>query len=207
MNNLWFNILLIVITGILLTLLSRETFINPDISAKTYKGICLFDIDGTLTTGINNYKSVDICLRAGYAVGISTAGSVYTSKNIKNFYWMPDNLYTFMRDRNFDTFNNVGSGVLGGVYNPKAYKNIKDLYNDQHIVWGLLKGLSLENTANKYKIKDPKKMIMFDNDPSFLKGLSIYNSNFTLICAGSPCGIKMSPETVSYALDNSIISL
>jgi hypothetical protein len=205
MNNLWFIILLIVITGILIKLLRHETFIIPGISLGTYKGICLFDIDGTLTTGLNNYKSIDICLRRGYAVGISTAGSGYTIKNIQQFDWMPDNLYSFMRDRNFDTFNNVGSGVLGGVYNPKAYKKIKDLYSDRDIVWGLLKGLSLENTATKYKIKDPKKMILFDNDPAFIEGLSIYNPNFTLICAGNPCGNKMSPETVSYALDKLII--
>jgi len=181
--------------------------VNPLVQSTDvpYKGLCLFDIDGTLTTGRDNALSVDICLQAGYAVGISTAGPGYTPDNVKQFDWMPDNLYSFMRDRNFDTFNNVGSGILGGVYNPQAYKDIKDRFGGQHKVWGLMKGRSLEDTAMRYQIKDPKKMVLFDNDPGFLEGLGIYNPNFRLVCAGSPCGEKMSPQTVMDALSILIV--
>ena len=203
MKYLWVIILLVITVGSLLVLLSYEKFSPMEIppTIVPYKGICLFDIDGTLTTGRDNARSVDICLQAGYAVGISTAGPGYNTENLHKFEWMPDNLYSFMRDRNFDTFNNVGSSVLGGVYNPQAYKDIKDRFGGQNIVWGLMKGRSLEDTARRYHIKDPEKMVLFDNDPVFLEGMGMYNPNFRLVCAGAPCGDTMSPKTVIDALN------
>ena len=164
-----------------------------------YKGLCLFDIDGTLTTGENNEKVVDLCLKAGYAVGISTAGSGYTPRNLTSFSWMPQNLYKFMSEHNFITFNNVASNILAGKYDPLGYKFIKDKYFD-HTVWGVLKGHSLMKTAAKYNIKDPSKMILFDNDPSFIKGVKIYNKYMQAICSGSPCGDILSPTTIINAL-------
>ena len=48
------------------------------LKSRSYKGVCLFDIDGTLTgqklSGSDNAKLVQICLDAGMAVGINTAG-------------------------------------------------------------------------------------------------------------------------------------
>lgn len=152
-----------------------------------YKGLCLFDIDGTLTTGTENEKVVQYCIDNGYAVGIATAGAIYNPGNLMSFEWMPKNLYQFMRNNNFNTFNNVASGVLKGVHNSAAYtKTLSRKPND--VFWpGWFKGLALERTGKLYGIKDPSHLILFDNDPSFLNGVKQYNSNLTVICGGSPC--------------------
>lgn len=184
-----------IIVGILLLLLLLCWFLfkkqekYPIIENKfKYKGIVLFDIDGTLTTGFENEKVVQYFIDRNYVVGISTAGSMYHPDNLLNFSWMPKNLYYWMEKHNFDTFNNVMSGILCGEYNPEAFndnirRNDLDIYN----MLGWRKGLTLEMTAKKYGISNPKEMFLLDNDPSYLRGLSLYNPYFNLICAGKPC--------------------
>jgi hypothetical protein len=194
--------ILIIIVYIFITRITDPYTKSPQRSLKkTWTGLCLFDIDGTLTTGTDNKRSIDICLQAGYAVGITTAGAMYTPENLLSFSWMPRNLYLFMKHHGFITFNNVASGVLSGKYNPAAYQDIKDLFNGQHVMWGVLKGRSLINTAKLYDITNPKQMILFDNDPGFLKGLSIYNPEIVGVCAGKPCMQSgMTPQIVRKAL-------
>ena len=41
------------------------------------------------------------CLDKGYDMGIVTAGPMYTTDNIKYFSWMPDNLYNYLKSKNF----------------------------------------------------------------------------------------------------------
>ena len=165
-----------------------------------FKGLCLFDIDGTLTDGLDNEGVVQECIDAGYAVGISTAGSMYNTTNIKHFPWMPENLYNFMKNRNFDTFNNVNDSVLCGKDSMNEYNNLF-VPNDMS-VWGIRKALTLEKTAKNLGITEPSKMIMFDNDPSYLDGMRSVNPDFTLICAGEPCGGSLDVATVRYALSS-----
>ena len=172
----------------------------PPTPQKKWKGICLFDIDGTLTTGINNEESIDLCIKAGYAVGITTAGAMYTPDNLMSFDWMPKNLYIFMQNNGFNTFNNVASGIITGKYDSSEYQDIRNKFQGQHVMWGLLKAKSLINTAKLYNITDFNKMILFDNDPIFLKGLQMYHPDLKAICAGLPCGPCMTPQTVRNAL-------
>jgi hypothetical protein len=167
---------------------------------KKWNGICLFDIDGTLTTGIDNTKSVDLCLKAGYAVGIITSGSLYTPENLMSFGWMPKNLYDFMYDHGFNTFNNVANNIIMGKYDPSTYQDIRNKFQGSHEMWGLLKGRSLVITASEYNISNPKKMILFDNDPIFLESLSKYNPYLVGICAGYPCGPVMKPQLIHNIL-------
>ena len=161
-----------------------------------YKGLCLFDIDGTLTTGTENEKVVQYCIDKGYAVGIATAGAIYNPSNLMNFKWMPRNLYEFMSSHNFDTFNNVASGVLKGVHNSAAYtKTLSD--KPPNIFWpGWFKGLALESTGKAYGITDTNNLILFDNDPSFITGVKHYNSNLRVVCAGMPCNGTLSLNTI-----------
>ena len=174
---------------------------NSLIQQKKWKGICLFDIDGTLTTGINNSESIDLCIKAGYVVGISTAGAMYTpDKLLLSFDWMPKNLYNFMKHNDFKTFNNVASGIITGKYDSSAYQDIRNKFKNQHIMWGLLKARSIIRTAKLYNIFDFNKMILFDNDPLFLKGLHIYNPEIRGICAGMPCGANMTPQLIRNVL-------
>ena len=172
--------------------------IYPEI--ENFKGICLFDIDGTLTDGIDNYNVVQKCIDSGYAVGISTAGSMYKTTNIQNFPWMPINLYNFMKNRNFDTFNNVNDSILCGNNSLNEYNNLFVPYGMS--MWGIRKALALEKTAKNLGITEPSKMIMFDNDPGYIDGMRSVNPNFTLICAGEPCGGKLDVENVRYALSS-----
>ena len=172
---------------------------SPQKSPVHWKGLCLFDIDGTLTTGVNNYESIDLCIKAGYAVGITTAGAMYTPDNLMSFEWMPQNLHVFMQN---NTFNNVASGIITGKYDSSEYQDIRNKFQGQHVMWGLLKAKSLINTAKLYNITDYNKMILFDNDPLFLKGLQMYHPDLRGVCAGSPCGEPMTPKLIHDTLKN-----
>lgn len=165
-----------------------------------YKGLCLFDIDGTLTTGKENEAVVKYCLDRGYAVGIATAGSIYEPSNLITYKWMPRNLYEFMERNNFDTFNNVASGILTGRHDSAAYtKTLEQKPAD--VFWpGWFKGLALERTGLLYGIQEPDDLILFDNDPSFLMGVRYYNSNLRVICAGMPCNGVLTLDTVKQIL-------
>lgn len=180
----------------------KDKYIPDKIYSETenFRGVCLFDIDGTLTDGLNNERVVQECIDAGYAVGISTAGKMYNTTNIQYFPWMPRNLYDFMKKRNFDTFNNVNDHVLCGKNSMNEYDNL--FVPDGMSVWGIRKALALEKTAKNLGITEPNKMIMFDNDPGYLDGMRLVNPGFTLICAGQPCGGSLDIENVRYALSS-----
>ena len=180
----------------------KDKYISTEIfpERNNFRGICLFDIDGTLTDGLDNENVVQECIDAGYAVGISTAGSMYKTTNLKYFPWMPRNLYDFMEKRNFDTFNNVNDHVLCGKNSMNEYDNL--FVPDGVSVWGIRKALALEKTAKNLGITEPNKMIMFDNDPGYLDGMRLVNPGFTLICAGQPCGGSLDVENVRYALSS-----
>jgi len=168
---------------------------------QVFKGICLFDVDDTLTTGKENELVVKECLDAGYAVGISTANPFYTPNTIGFFRWMPKNLYKFMVDHNFDTFNNVSSFYLNGKIKSDAYNSI--IPNDNKInIYGWRKGLSLISTANLYGISDTNKMILFDDNREYIKGIKAFNNGFKIICSGKDCGGNLDVSTVLNAINN-----
>ena len=165
-----------------------------------YKGLCLFDIDGTLTTGKENFEVVQYCLDKGYAVGIATAGSIYQPSNLLDYTWMPSNLYGFMRSNNFNTFNNVASGILTGNQNSAAYTRTLKQKPD-NVFWpGWFKGLALERTGLLYGIQDPSMLFLFDNDPSFLTGVQQYNKDLRVVCAGEPCNGVLTLDALKNVL-------
>ena len=197
-------IIIVIITLILINKYYKPKFDYFSVSQispqQKWKGVCLFDIDGTLTTGINNEESIELCINAGYAVGITTAGAMYTPDNLMSFDWMPKNLHIFMQNNGFNTFNNVASGIITGKYDSSEYQDIINKFQGQHVMWGLLKAKSLINTAKLYNITDFNKMILFDNDPLFLKGLQMYHPDLKGICAGKPCGPCMTPKLIRNTL-------
>ena len=164
-----------------------------------YKGIVLFDIDGTLTTGTENFKVVQYFIDNNYAVGVTTAGSIYNKENLSSWEWMPSNLYTFIANNQFISFNNVGSSVLCGEYNPTIFEKHKfslpNMEGKQGMGYqiGWAKGLTLLETGLKFGITNYKKMILIDNDPQFLEGAELFNNEFVLI----PGGLPASMETMS----------
>ena len=157
---------------------------NKDNFTKNYKGLVLFDIDGTLTSNSaeNNYSIVQACIDNSFAVGICTAGSVYSMENILSYNWMPKNLYDFIVQENMITFNNVGSKILMGKPNELSYSKL----SNQHP--GFLKGFALEKTANALGITSPKCMILCDDDIGYIEHFLHYNPNLNVVSSGVSCG-------------------
>lgn len=156
--------------------------------APHYTGLALFDIDGTLTTGTENAKVVQYYIDKGYAVGIATAGLMYTPGNLLSFDWMPRNLYDWMKTTNFNTFNNVAGHILTGKHDPDAYsKNLSS--KPENVFWpGWSKGLAMERTGKLYGTMN---VILFDNDSSYIEGVRKYNKNLKVVCVGKQCGNTM----------------
>ena len=157
---------------------------NKDNFTNNYKGLVLFDIDGTLTSNsaLDNYSIVQVCIDNSFAVGICTAGSVYSMENILSYNWMPRNLYDFIVQENMITFNNVGSKILLGKPNELLYSKL----SNQHP--GFLKGFALEKTANAFGITNPKCMILCDDDIGYIQNFRQYNPNLSVVCSGISCG-------------------
>ena len=172
---------------------------NKDNFTKNYKGLVLFDIDGTLTSNSaqNNYSIVQACIDNSFAVGICTAGSVYSMENILSYNWMPRNLYDFIVKEDKITFNNVGSKILLGKPNELSYSKL----SNQHP--GFLKGFALEKTANALGITSPKSMILCDDDIGYIQNFREYNPNLTVVCSGVSCGgfeAKLNIDDVKNAM-------
>jgi hypothetical protein len=160
---------------------------------QKFDKLVLFDIDGTLTHGYENTEMVDFYLKKNYAVGVCTAGIIYSPQNIHTFDWMPENLLTFMRKTNFITFNNVGSEIIAGEYIPGVFFDTDSLtqhYSSVHQRIGSRKGYAAVSNAYRLGITDTTNIIMYDDMVDFLIGIRLYNKNIKLFCAGADCGVK-----------------
>ena len=219
MNKLIFIITVfvsaIIIFSILYILNNKNNHTNDDNNnnkKKKYNGLVLFDIDGTLSvdnTGETNYLIVKACIDNNFAVGICTAGSLYTMKNLNTFHWMPKNLYDFIVKEENKTFNNVGSLILMGKQNTEAYLTLEKEQSYLTLVSknpsngpGYLKGFALMQTANALGINNPKCMILCDDQSSFIKGALAYNKDLTVVCSGENCqhGLKLNLDAVTKAM-------
>ena len=75
----------ILIFGIFIYIVFSQYRYREKFKKENFIGVCLFDVDDTLTLGTDNYNVVQKCLDAGYAVGISTANPFYTPNTIKYY--------------------------------------------------------------------------------------------------------------------------
>lgn len=189
----FFSVLtLILAVGFFILILFYYNYHTKNCCKPKYKGLCIFDIDGTLTTGTENTEVIQKCIDSDYAVGISTAGAMYKPENLLRFKWMPKNLYDFMKKEKFTTFNNVANKIAAGKYDPEGYI----LEYKKKPFWGWLKGYSLTETAKALDITDYTKIFLFDNDPNYIEKCKEYNNDFNIICSGHPCGNVLSTETL-----------
>lgn len=183
--------------GIWLALPRKESFTQSSPSSndttRTPDGICYFDIDGTLTTaqGIPE-RMVDECLDNNYAVGIVTASTRIPPDVCRGDEpvqpWMPANLCRYMNQRGFDTFNSL----------PPDHNY---QYNSE---LGIFKSQRMEKGQKLFNIKDPKKVILFDNDPEILQGIKEHGRGYTGVCAGAECSRgqkKLNLNIVQSAID------
>ena len=194
MNKLLLFIATFIILVILMFLILNKN--ENENYKKIYKGVVLFDIDGTLTENKAdvNYLIVQSCIDNNFAVGICTAGPIYTMNNLCTYPWMPKNLYDFMLKNSNITFNNVGGLILMGKLNERAYSNL--LIKTP----GYFKGFALEKTAEALGISNPHFMILCDDDTSFINDALFYNSKLNAVCSGQNCGGVLSISTVKAAM-------
>lgn len=150
------------------------------------KGLCMFDLDGTLSDGIENSRVVQACIDSGYEVGIVTAGGRYTIDTLADYPWIPKNLLERMAQTGFITFNNVVRNVLAGRERADAYTKIDAQLPAGINIYGWRKGFACTITANLLGITD--KIIVLDDLPLYLSGIKSYNPNIHTVCAGFECG-------------------
>jgi hypothetical protein len=179
------KILLFTSILILLLILHFLFFEKLEYFTTQYEGLILFDIDGTLTTNSkeDNHDIVNFCLTNNYAVGISTAGSIYSMNNLLTYPWMPKNLYDFIIDNNNVTFNNVRSHILCGRYNYEPFGKIYGNVNQKFDLtkFGYAKAFTMLKTAEALNIKDPTKLILVDDSLAFLQGYRNFNKNYNFV--------------------------
>jgi hypothetical protein len=148
-----------------------------------YKGLVLFDIDGTLASSPldNNSKVVQACIDNNFAVGICTAGSYPSLQACTKYNWFPKNLYDFILKYGNITFNNVGSSKILMGKTSNLYSTLKN----QNA--GYLKGFALKQTANALGIINSSCMILCDDDPNFIQNALKYDPNLNIVCSGAAC--------------------
>ena len=174
---------------------------SPPAEPKPFKGLVLFDVDGTLTTGQNNEEVIQAVLDQGWAVGISTAGAIYNMGNLHRFHWMPKNLYDFMKTHNSITFNNVASGYLTGKFNRVAYNKLETHSMHPMMAFGYRKGFSLVQTGKALGITNPKCLILCDDMSGFMEGALVYNQDLGMVCSGANCGGHLSVQAVQNEMN------
>ena len=180
--------------------------ITPTFGRKKsqFNGLILFDIDGTLTphTAVYNEAIVDYCLKMNWAVGICTAGPIYSMQNLLDFPWMPLNLFRFISEHDDITFNNVISGYLCGKSTLFEYTD-----NDRKAPFGVnkvgyRKGLALVETGKILEIYDSTKLALCDDLELFLTGVKTFNNNVRTLCCSPMCCGQLSLSRVRNLLEN-----
>ena len=151
------------------------------------KGICYFDIDGTLTTANGNRDlMVQECLDNNFDVGIITASnrkiSDMCSGNKANVDWMSDILCKKLNENGGKMYNS--RDIIAGEKNfPLNYPHNKDP--------GYKKGFGMVYGRDKFYPDIPDKcVVLFDDDPSFIQGVKNYNKNLEIQCANNTCGLN-----------------
>ena len=167
-----------------------ESKFTPAASAKKV-GLVLFDVDGTLTTGLDNYQVVQEFLDRNWAIGIVTAGSIYTIENIHRYHWMPLNLSQYLADTGYNTFNNVAAEppILCGKPNPRSYKKADEALPRSTDLYGFRKGHALVKTGEALGLA-PAHVLICDDLLPFVDGVRKYNSEIQVIYNSSGLNLQ-----------------
>lgn len=126
-------------------------------------GLCMFDVDGTLTRATDATGAVRACLENGYAVGINTAGGYMDADDIRARYnWMPDNMYAAMKASAGQTFVSILHGTVAGE--PFAFPGGTE---------GTKKAQGNDAVYANMNIKGP--LVMFDDNKNILADIETYD--------------------------------
>jgi len=150
------------------------------------KGLCIFDVDGTLTAGefpahVNARPPVQACIDAGWDVGVATASSrtwedvcelvdgKYQAKGGHGIAggWMTDAMCANMGKNHFLTFNSNDAMYGGQPIDPK-YGSIKSISGTPGGKKALLTGGIVADCFPGVPV------ILFDNDPNWGREAMLY---------------------------------
>jgi len=157
-------------------------------SDRSPAGICMFDVDGTLTAaprsleaGKTRSEPVQACLAADYLVGVATASGrqwqdvcTAAGRSTGREAWATDDLCTAMASVGFSTFCSTGGAraQIGGVpISDLPESKIREFAaltaSGRH---GLLKGWAMEQVRlSNFPDVPAADLILFDNEPTWVR--------------------------------------
>ena len=161
-----------------------------------YKGICYFDIDGTLNDSLDNTEDMmKECLNNDFDIGIVTASNrtlkhICDENNNPKELGIPRNLCEHLNKNKGVTFNSLLE-ITGDKNIPSDYPSTEH--------YGIGKAFSMIKGRDKLHPDIPDKcIVLFDNDPHVLNKVINYpNHDLQVQCAGYPCS---SSKTLSTKL-------
>ena len=165
------------------------------------KGICYFDIDGTLISATGDRDEIiQVCLDNNFAVGIITASARkidhICNGNKGRFNWMPDLLCKQFNENGGKMYNSVvivaGDSIFPGNYPHGASP-------------GYIKGFNMKYGRDKFYPHVPDNMVvLFDDQQPVLDGVKQFNPNFQTqnVCENGACieSIPLSVDVVRKKL-------
>jgi hypothetical protein len=181
---LLFAIILPALAFFMIYFITKTPVCEPNCKDKTHanktKGICYFDIDGTLTTANGDRDDmIQECLDNNFAVGIITASPRKVTdicngdKAVNN--WMSDLLCKQFQENNAKMYNST-TQLAGSTYFPINIKNKNQ---------GYVKGWQMKYGRDKfYKDIPDKCMVLFDDQQPVMDGVKDFDNNLEVQCSG-----------------------
>jgi hypothetical protein len=160
------------------------------------RGICYFDIDGTLTTSLGSVDNImNKCLENNFKIGIITASTrtldMLCDKDKAKVPWMGDILCEqFNKDPSL--FNSAVSLAGRNVTYPFGSPGFK-------------KGYAMSYGKKLNNILKDKCIVLFDDDPNFMTDVKNYNNNLEVQCSGKGCGGDTNPAQVPVRLTADLV--
>ena len=143
------------------------------------KGICYFDIDGTLISANGSTdEMIKVCLDNNFAVGIITA----STRKIEHicdgdkgrFDWMPNLLCKQFSENGGKMYNSIVV-VSGDSIFPRDYPH----WASNGVNPGYIKGFNMKYGRDKFYPHVPDEMVvLFDDQQPVLDGVKQFNPNF-----------------------------
>lgn len=175
------TIFIVLLIIALYVIYSKKEYLRS--SGGPYDGVCAFDIDGTITCGIENAKkAIDTCRKNNYKIAINTARPVKFYSDLKL------NDLGLKHEEFLDDFYHGEINLCSFVDYDCMTNNISDV-----------KVKHLETLARKWNVS-PKNVILFDDQHYNIDKAK--NKGFSVISANNPiCGLH---DNVDEQIENII---
>jgi hypothetical protein len=193
MKCIWIIIFCLISCFILLSVCFKKEKYTTN---TTPKGIVFFDIDGTLTHAIDKDRIIQVCLDYGFRVGIVSA-SFRSRDDACKQSWMPPKLCKLFSETDFELFNTL-INMNGKLQFPQNYP-YKESYGYKK---GFAMVYSRDHCVDTQNIPD-SRLILFDDDPGFIRDVKRFNPQLRVVCGGSACSgglSRLTPELVEGSL-------